>query len=381
MSTPTPPQERVYALTNAADGNAVAVFVRQSGGNLIPLTPPAPPGPTGPLTPDGTIRPLPHFATGGRGAGGPLVSQGALTLSQDKSYLFAVNPGSNEVTSFLVTPSGLQFASKVFSGGVQPVSVTSFGDLVYVVNAVNNLAGSVGLDGSGTGQIAGFRVGLNGVLTPVEDSVREFSSAVSGPAQISFNLDGTLLIVTELAAGRITTFKVGKDGRPCTMVENKSAGQGPFGFGLNAQGHLIVSEAGTVVAPDSTVSSYAVGPTGELTVISAAVPTLQSAACWIANTPDGRYSYSANAGSGSLTGFRVSDGGELTLLSSDGRSGATGDFSLPFDTVISPDGRYLDVLTQGSQTITTFRISEDGCLTLLSSVGNLPPVAIGLATG
>ncbi len=45
MSTPqTPPMERVYALTNAADGNAVAVFVRQAGGNLLPLTLPIPPG-------------------------------------------------------------------------------------------------------------------------------------------------------------------------------------------------------------------------------------------------------------------------------------------------------------------------------------------------
>ncbi|HEU0090072.1 MAG TPA: beta-propeller fold lactonase family protein [Pseudonocardiaceae bacterium] len=381
MSMPTPPKERVYALTNAADGNAVAVFVRQESGNLIPLTSPPPPGLPGPLTADGVVRPLPAFRTGGLGAGGPLVSQSAVTLSQDRNFLFAVNPGSNELTSFLVTPSGLQFASKVPSGGVLPVSVTTFGNLVYVVNAVNNLVGSVGLDGPGTGQIAGFTIDRNGVLTPLEDSGRALSSPFSGPAQVAFNPDGTLLVVTELAANRITVFQVEEDGRPGAVMENNSAGRGPFGFAFNAQGHLIVSELGNLSMQNSSVSSYAVSPDGELTVISAAVPTKQGTACWIANTPDGRFSYSANTLSGSVSGFSVKASGELTLLTDDGRTGVTGDTSLPIDMVIGAQGRYLDVLTQGTQTIMTFRINSTGCLTPLASVGNLPPVAVGLAIG
>jgi 6-phosphogluconolactonase (cycloisomerase 2 family) len=281
----------------------------------------------------------------------------------------------------LVTPSGLQFVSKVPSGGVLPVSVTTFGNLVYVVNAVNNLVGTVGLDGVGTGQIAGFTVDLNGVLTPLEDSSRTLSSAVSGPAQVAFNPDGTLLVVTELTANRITVFQIDEDGRPGAVVENDSAGSGPFGFAFNSQGHLIVSELGTLFVNDSSVSSYAVGSSGELTVISASVPTNQGAACWIVNTPDGRYSYSSNALSGSLSGFSVQSSGELTPLTDDGRTGVTGDFSLPIDMVISADGRYLDVLAQAAQTIVTFRIESNGCLTPVASVGNLPPLAIGLAIG
>ena len=380
MSIPTAP-ERVYALTNSAAGNAVAVFVRREGGNLIPLTPPPAPGLPGPLSADGVVRPLPAFPTGGLGAGGPLVSQSALALSQNGQLLFACNPGSNEVTSFLVTPSGLQFASRVSSGGVQPVSVTTFGNLVYVVNAVNNLVGTVGLDGPGTGQIAGFTIGLNGILTPLEDSGRVLSSPFSGPAQVAFNPDGTLLVVTELTAGRITVFQIEEDGRPGTVVENKSAGSAPFGFAFNAAGHLIVSELGSLTMTNSSVSSYAVSASGELTVISTSVPTEQSAACWIVNTPDGRFSYSSNTVSGSLSGFSVTTGGELAPLTADGRTGITGTTSLPIDMVIGTEGRYLDVLTQGTQTIMTFQIGSNGCLTPLSSVGNLPPLAVGLALG
>lgn len=371
--------ERVYALTNARDGNAVVVFVRQASGSLVPLTA----NPSAPFAADATVRPLPAFPTGGLGVGGPLISQSALTLSDDGRFLFAVNPGSNDVSSFLVTPSGLHFASRVSSGGVLPVSVTTFGNLVYVVNAVGSLAAPItpGLDGEGRGQIAGFTVGLNGVLTPIEGSSRALSSPNSAPAQIAFNADGTLLVVTELAANRITVFQVEEDGRPGDVVENPSAGRAPFGFAFNSRGVLIVSEAGTPPNSNSSVSSYEVGTTGKLAVISGPVPTNQIAACWIINTSDARFSYASNTGSGSISGFSVNSTGKLIRLDADGRTGVTGDFALPIDMVISGNGRYLDVLAQGAQTITTFRIEGNGSLTLLSSVGNLPPLAVGLAVG
>ncbi len=376
MSTPAPsPAERVYALTNAADGNAVAVFVRQGTGTLLPLTA----DPAAPAAADFSIRPLPAFPTGGLGSGATLLASSLLTLSDDGRFLFAVNPGSNDVTSFLVTPSGLHFVSKVSSGGVLPMSVTSLGNLVYVVNAVSNFVAPVtpGVDGSGTGQIAGFTVGLNGVLTPLEGSIRPLGSPNSSPAQIGFNADGTLLIVTEFL-GRITVFHVEEDGRPGDRVENQ-ARVGSFGFAFNSRGVLIVSEAGPVPTFEGSVSSYKVDSDGKLTAITRELSTNQVAACWIANTSDARYSYSSNTGSPSISGFNVSSTGELTLLDADGRTGLISDFGVPIDMVISGDDRYLDVLTQGTQTITTFRIEQDGSLTLMGCVGNLPPLAVGLA--
>jgi len=380
MSTlQTPPMERLYALTNAKDGNGVAVFVRQGSGNLAALTA----DPSMPLAADFTVRPVPAFPTGGLGAGGPLISQGAVTLSGDKRFLFAVSAGSNEVSSFLVTPSGLHFVSKVSSGGVLPVSVTSFGNLVYVVNAVNhNVAPTTpGLDGEGFGQIAGFSVGINGALTPIEGSIRALSSTNSSPAQISFNADGTLLVVTEFNAHRITVFQVEEDGRTGGVVENPSAGIGPFGFAFNSKGVLVVSEAGTPPNFESGVSSYEVGPTGKLAVISGAVPTNQIATCWIAHTADARFAYASNTGDGTITGFSVGATGKLTRLNPDGPTAFIGEAAELIDVVISGNGAYLDVLSQGSQTIMTFRIGDDGSLDLFSCVGNLPPLAVGLAIG
>lgn len=88
----------------------------------------------------------------------------------------------------------------------------------------------------------------------------------------------------------------------------------PFGFAFSGRGDVVVSEASA-----STVSSYRLG-IGGLRLISASVPTLQGAACWIAVTPDGRFAYSGNAATGSITGFALGRDGSLTRLAADGRS-------------------------------------------------------------
>ena len=104
----------VFALTNQTVGNAVAMYARAADGSLMWA---------------GSV------ATGGTGAGTGLGSQGALALSDDGRWLFAVNAGSNDVSAFRVSPRGLTLTSRVASGGVRPISLTVHGDLAYVLNA------------------------------------------------------------------------------------------------------------------------------------------------------------------------------------------------------------------------------------------------------
>ena len=69
-----------------------------------------------PRASDGSLQAGKRFSTGGRGTGGvtdPLDSQGSLTLSLDHSLLFAVNPGSSEISVFTVEGSRLSLADKV----------------------------------------------------------------------------------------------------------------------------------------------------------------------------------------------------------------------------------------------------------------------------
>src|SRR3989454_10128051 len=96
------------------------------------------------LTVAGTV------ATGGTGTGSGLGSRGALALSDDGRWLFAVNAGSNDVSIFRVGPAGLSLTSRIPSGGTQPVSLTVHGNLLYVLN------------GGVSGNIAGFALDANG---------------------------------------------------------------------------------------------------------------------------------------------------------------------------------------------------------------------------
>jgi hypothetical protein len=52
-------------------------------------------------------------------------------------------------------------------------------------------------------------------------------------------------------------------------------------------------------------TSYEVTDEGALKVVSGAVPTTETAACWLVVTDDDRFAYTANAGGGSISGFRV----------------------------------------------------------------------------
>src|SRR5262245_58394933 len=120
----------VYVLTNATSGNAVAVWNRAA---------------------DGTLTAAGSYATGGQGNGGGLGSQGAIILSQNNQWLFAVNAGSNSISSFKVDPDGLTLVSTIASGGARPTSLTVYKNWLYVLNA-------------GGANITGFTVANDGTL-------------------------------------------------------------------------------------------------------------------------------------------------------------------------------------------------------------------------
>src|SRR5438045_8607726 len=87
--------------------------------------------------PDGNLTFLQEAMSNGSGTGvtlDPLQSQGSLALNADGTILLAVNPASGELTAFRVTDAGVEFGSKILSGGDFPVSATIYNNIVYVLN-------------------------------------------------------------------------------------------------------------------------------------------------------------------------------------------------------------------------------------------------------
>jgi 6-phosphogluconolactonase len=346
VATAAPHREgAVYVLTNAADGNAILIFSRADDGSL---------------TAQGAV------PTGGRGTGSGLGSQGALVLSENGRWLFAVNAGSNDISVFEVRGDDLKRTDRIASGGEQPISLTVHDDLVYVLN------------GGGGGNISGFRLGDHGKLAAIAGSTRALSNngvaPAPGPAQVQFSDDGDTLVVTEKATNLIDTFRIRNHGIASPVVTHPSAGMTPFGFAIDKRDHLIVSEAFGGAPGQSAMSSYELDD-NHLTTLSPSVPTTQTAACWVVVTNNGHYAYTTNTGSASISSYRIDHDGHLTRLAAS--AGATG--STPIDMDLSGNSVFLYALNAGTHNLSAFRVRDNGSLTSLGTFGTLPASAVGVA--
>lgn len=335
----------VYTSTNAAGGNQIVVFKRDANGALAPAG---------------------NVSTTGLGSGGGLGNQGALALTKNGRWLFAVNAGSNDISAFKVRPNGLTLVSKTPSGGTRPVSLTVHDDLLYVLNA------------GGVNNISGFTIGESGALTPIPDSTKPLSTAATGPAQVEFNRDGELLVVTEKATNKISTYTV-VNGIANGPIVRDSNGATPFGFAFDKRDRLIVSEAFGGAPNGSALSSYDVNDdTGALQVISGSIGTKQTAACWVVITKNGRYAYTTNTGSGSISGYRVTRDGKLNLLNADGLTAVIGAGSGPTDAALSRGSQFLYVITPPLSAVSAFRVEANGSLTSLPGASGISNTATGL---
>lgn len=311
---------------------------------------------------DGTLEQAGVYRTGGNGGAltgavvDLLASQGSLAYDRAAGLLYAVNAGSDTVTVFAVHGDRLQRRQVINSGGTFPVSIAVRGNVLYVLNA---------RDG---GSVQGFlrfgqalvrvpawhrALGLDPTATP------EFTHT---PGQVAFTPDGDQLVVTTKANGsNIDVFAIDRfGGLAAHPVVNADPGQVPFATSFDATGHLIVAEAANAVA------SFTVNPDGTLTLVDRQA-TGQAATCWIVR--NGSDFYAANAGSGSLSGYRDDGTGALAALGNTPTDAGT------VDGAVSSDGRNLYEQTGAHGIVDEFAIGSDGSLTQVGAI--TVPGAVG----
>lgn len=280
--------------------------------------------------------------------------------------LFAVNAGSNEISVLQIRKSGLSLVDKVSSGGVRPISLTVYENLLYVLNE------------GGTPNITGFTINDNGTLTPLAGSTRPLiGGAMADPAQVGFSPDGGLLVVTEKMGNRLDTYTVDANGLPSAPMANASSGMTPFGFAFNDDGYLVVSEAFGGMPGQGKVSSYNAPASGILSVISGSVPNNQTASCWVVIVNNGKTAFVSNTGSGTISSYSISDTGALTLRHA--VAGTTGAGSAPIDMALSNNSRFLYVTDNGRQMVHAFAVEKTGTLTPIDAEGGLPFGVQGIA--
>jgi 6-phosphogluconolactonase len=334
----------VYVNDNSTGTNTIAGFARHADGSLTPL-------------------PGSPFSAGGAGTGAGIGSQGALQQSANGRYLLAVDAGSNQVSVLRIKRDGaLELVDLVSSNGAKPVSIAVHGDLVYVANA-----------GKAATNYTGFRLGRHGHLHPIADSTVSIPDA-SNPGDVLFNSTGTHLIGARIGTSLIDSFTVGADRRLTAAPGSPFAAQGPGPFGSEFSpanpADLYVSNAHGG-ANNGTVSAFSVSDNGTLSSIgSSPFADHQTAPCWVEISHDGRFLFTVNTASGTISRYVINGDGSLRLIGST----ALRKFKSPFDARLSPDGSMMFVV-DSSGLISAFAVHASDLTEVASSPTTVPNAA------
>src|SRR5437867_507206 len=350
-----------YTISNDTNGNSVLVF--NFDGDALSA---------GPVVPTGGL------GTGGQEPDFALANAHVLQLSDDGKLLFVCDPGSDYISVFATTATGLTPVDRVSSGGNQPVTLAVNKSLLYVVNA----GGNIGLKDN----IVGFTISADGHLTQLSGSARPLSTDSTGPGQIGFSPDGKVLVVSEKAPnspslpGRMSTYTVGGDGYATGPTVTESDVIFPFGFSFANRNQLFVADNFYDAPGAGALSSWLLGGDGSLTLVSSIVPTHQTGTCWAETTKDGKYVLTSNTGASTISVFSIDkQSARVALLQQFSTS------SGPTDMAFSHDGRYLfavtpDEFNAGSPGIDVWSFNQsDGTVIPLQGVSGLPITIDGIA--
>lgn len=358
----------VYTETNNAAGNDVLAYRRDAvDGHLVPLATSA----------------FPTGGTGYRNAGallGPDDSDHEVIASNDGRLLFAVNQGSNSVSTFRINPDGeLELIGAFASGGTEPVSLALVGDYLYVANRGDEAGSS---QGTVAPNYTAFEVTPGGGLNPVAGST---ITLPVGASPATFLADGA----GKLFANNFTAPQPTADNNvviPFLIDPNgklTAAPGGPVGapgetagavLGLAKNPNRNILYAGLPV--DGQVGVYTYDAFGRLTYIGA-VGTGEAGACWLTCDAQGRFLYVADSAIDTVAVFSLANPlkpVEIQKLQLQGPinpsgSAPAGVQTVDFQIALDPTGRSLYVINhsvddafQAGNVLHTLTVNYDGKL-------------------
>jgi 6-phosphogluconolactonase (cycloisomerase 2 family) len=373
-SSPDSYEGAVYAQTNETV-NTIVAFGRKTDGTLVKLN---------------------TYATGGAGTAGKLVpllekvvvdpffSNDSLIISPDHKLLFAVNTGDGTVTSFKVNADKtLTRVDRAPSGGKLPQSLGYNGDGLLYVSNVNNPKNVLNPNGDKRASISGLRVDALGKLTPIPNSTRELSTDATQPGHVTFSPNGKQLLVIELFAKTISVYPTNADGTLGTPMLN-SVPVDAFGSDFIGNNTLITVDVTPFNPGNGTASSFTLNDDGSLTPLTVGVRNGKIEPCWVSITPDGKFAFTSNLDTGTISSYRL-DQGKLSLLNADAafkpaegaKSAIDYVTSGPVDTFITPDGKYLYQQYSGRGSVVAYQIGADGSLKEVGEYGRGDIMKIG----
>ncbi|QEM82509.2 lactonase family protein [Halomonas binhaiensis] len=393
----------VYVATNNAEENSIIGYKQYS---------------------DGTLSKVGEYKTGGKGTGfvelfdlpydptsghtfsdgiDPLAAAYGLWRSWDGKNVLIANAGNGTVSSLRVKDDlSLELVNVVEAGDIKPNGIDSYEDLVYVVSMGKKV------EDPSEGNIKGYRIDDKGHLTPIPDSLRKLTGR---PASVEFTPDGKSLLVVEITTGVIHSYAVNDDGllsdEPVSSIDSPLASPDRF-FALPIGTKIIEGQGGnnTLLVTETrfidsdhnfynsseehkkeypflrlfegqagSVTSYNIDKDGKLSIISPDVIAGtsywdgQQAVCWVTASENGKYAWTTNPLTSSISTYEVNEDGSISLLEEIAyQDSGYDEYFLDMD--LSADGNYVNTISGNTGVTWVFKINhEDGSLSLVNGYG------------
>jgi 6-phosphogluconolactonase len=274
----------VYVIANPTGPNYITAYTRNRQSGALTL--------------------LGSYPTGGAGlVSTEFVGAQANSLVFSNGRLYAINPGSNDISIFSVQGDGtLRLAhAPIPSGGIGPETIAIHDHLLYVGNDG---------DANTPPNITGFLID-NDSLHPIRASTVTLNIG-DHPADLRFSKNGHFLVGSLADAGIIDVFRVKDDG---TLLQTAELHDQPgiVGLAFNPvhQNKLI----GTL-ANFPGVKSYVISAEGEITTLSAIQDTATIDSCWIVTDRAGTKAWVTAPLSSSIILYAIDPQTRLTRVSS-----------------------------------------------------------------
>ena len=232
-------------------------------------------------------------------------------------------------------------------GGPCFISMSADSGYLFIANYPNGSVAVVRLDGKGIPE----------TITDTILYVKEKPDA-SHAHMILHDPAGNRVFMTDLGLDRVVVYNFDIKTGKLTQIENGIAslpkGSGPRHFVFNSDGSMlyVINELGSTLTVFKVDENHGLTPVQTLTTLSEGFSG-NSYCADIHIGKDGKFLYGSNRGENSIVTFKIGNDGLLTLA---GHTACGGNW--PRNFILDPSGRNLLVGNQKSDTIAVFRISR-----------------------
>lgn len=300
---------------------------------------------------------LAGYKTGGLGLpSAAVIGTEQHPLIADGHLLYAVNPGSNDISVFRIHDDGtLQLINRPFpSGGIAPVSLALHDHLLYAANLGDNTTPP---------NYSGFTV-YDGLIRPLPASTVTLNIG-DAPSDILFNKQGTLLVAARFAANTVDVFKVDGDGR---LSHTGEVGNQPGALGL-AFSPVSDQQLFGAITNLPGAAAYSISPSGSISLVNTITDTQSIDPCWEAIESTGNRGWFVAPAAGTITLYSIDQNGALARVSAHNTLGVA-----PTEVVLSSSGKFMYVIDVFSNAIESLGLTgqqSNGGLASIETV-NVP---------